>query len=388
MDKLKNMIAVFVNSQLAIGTTITILFLACVEPINLVVKTSDVILVIDGKIDNTKGENFIKIAKSIPSVGNAAFRSEQKAIVNIIEDENTQYLCNETQAGIYSLPPNFIAKIGSFYKLSIVLSNGNAYLSEPEEMRITPPIDSIYVNFQEKGLEIGNSEVPAHFIYIDLKDNPSVGDNYFWTWKLYENQTYCKTCDGGIFLTSPAPLGRCLPQQNLINEGVIYDYVCNGRCWEIKNSQDLNIMADGFSNGNKITGRLVAKIPLYSSDGFLIEVSQQNVSPSAFRYLKILASQNQNTGTLVDSSPAPLIGNIKNIKNPFESVGGYFMVGNISIKRLFVQRQDAVKFTSIGLLGGRRPNTEPASADGGRPPFAPCIASNTRTPIKPEGWPF
>jgi hypothetical protein len=56
----------------------------------------------------------------------------------------------------------------------------------------------------------------------------------------------------------------------------------------------------------------------------LIEIKQQSVSPSAYQYLKLLAEQVQNNGSLVDTPPAALIANIKNILNPKEIIAGFF----------------------------------------------------------------
>jgi hypothetical protein len=63
------------------------------------------------------------------------------------------------------------------------------------------------------------------------------------------------------------------------------------------------------------------------------------------------------------------------------------MVGNSKIKRIWVDRLDAVGSKQLYILG-RKENYEPASGDGSRPPFAPCVISNTRTTLKPEGWPL
>lgn len=119
----------------------------------------------------------------------------------------------------------------------------------------------------------------------------------------------------------------------------------------------------------------------------MIEIKQQNVSPASFQYLKTLANQSQNNGTLADSPPAALIGNLKNIKNSSETVGGYFMVGDAVIKNIWIDRTDTKGSKPVYLIG-RPAIYEPASPDGSRPPLAPCIKTYTRTPLKPEGWPL
>ena len=365
-----------------------LVFIACVEPLDLEIITTETILIIDGSIDDSSKDQFITVKKFIPSsTGNVRYANEVNAKVSILKDGKEQIDCYYRDNGYYYLPLGFKALVGSKYKLKIILANGNVYESSEEVMRSTPEITGYTVKFDPKGIKLGENSIPAHLIYLDTKDPVELGDNFMWTWKLYEKQIICKTCSGGIYLTSPAPLGKCSPVVPLAEAGVEYDYSCQGNCWEIFYSQDLNVMSDAFSQGKEIKNRLVATIPLYQQNGFLIEIKQQTVTPSAYQYLKILGNQSQKNGTLVDSPPAALIGNVRNISDSKETVGGYFMVGNSKIKRIWVDRLDAVGSKQLYILG-RKENYEPASGDGSRPPFAPCVISNTRTPLKPEGWPL
>jgi hypothetical protein len=377
----------YIKSKIVFLVSLAV-FIACVEPYNLEVVTTETILIIDGTIDDATNDQFITVKKFIPSsTGNIRYANETGAKVSIIKDGKDQIDCIYRENGYYYLPLGFKALVGSKYKLKIILKDGKVYESTEELMRATPEITGYTVKFDPKGIKLGENSIGAHLIYIDTKDPVEPGDNFMWNWKLYEKQTICKTCSGGIFLSSPAPLGKCSPVTALAEAGVEYDYLCQGNCWEIYYSQDLNVMSDAFSQGKEIKNRLVASVPFYQENGFLIEIKQQTVSPSAFQYLKILANQSQNSGTLVDAPPAALIGNVKNINDNKETVGGYFMVGNSKIKRIWVDRLDAKGSQQYYMLG-RKENYEPASADGSRPPFAPCVITNTRTPLKPEGWPL
>jgi hypothetical protein len=362
--------------------------IACVEPINLKISTNVSILSIDGTIDDSDREQYISIKKSLPSSGNVTYAPEKLAKVSIKENGNKVYDCVEKAPGLYYLPIGFKTIVGNTYVLNITLSDGKTYKSEEEKMRSTPEISLLSVKFEPEGITRGNTKLPAHAIYLDSKDSPETGDYYLWSWKLFEKQNYCKTCEGSYYVTYPAPQGKCIETAALREAETIYDYACDGNCWDIFKSQDINIMSDVYSNGNEIKNRLIGKIPYFQTNGFLIEVTQQNVSPSAFRYLKILASQSQTNGTLADAPPAALIGNITNINDKYESVGGYFRVGNAKTKRLWVNRTDAIGLTPLGFYGGRLVNPEPAGDDPNRPPRANCVKSETRTPVMPEGWRF
>jgi hypothetical protein len=165
-----------------------------------------------------------------------------------------------------------------------------------------------------------------------------------------------------------------------------YDYACNQLCWDIFYNSDLNVLNDIYTDGKPIEGRLVAKIPYFQQTGGLVEVTQQSVSQSAFRYLRLLIDQGQNTGTLADTPPAALIGNVKNINDPKESVGGIFMVSSTQTQLFWLDRKDVPSnVIPVGFLG-RPLNLEPSNGDPSRPPLAACVASRNRTPVKPRGW--
>ena len=208
-----------------------------------------------------------------------------------------------------------------------------------------------------------------------------------WTWKLWELQEICVTCVNGRYFKSGAlrdALG-CRKENGLLNQW--FDYFCNGDCWDLFFSKELNVFSDIYTNGNVITGKLVAKIPYYQEEGGLIEIQQQSVSPDAYRYFKLIADQVQSNGNLVDTPPSGIIGNVKNINNANEPVAGLFMVTSIKKRKYWIDRKSAKgKAFPIGLLDHTIIPEPPDDLDPERPPLVPCIESPTRTKIKPEGW--
>lgn len=361
--------------------------ISCVEPYQMLVKSNESFLVIDGKIDDTDSEKYISIKKTDPGITRAIeFIPVDSATVYIVENGETNINAHYSGYGIYTFPIWFKTKINNQYQLKVNLKNGKKYESSIETMRETPDILGHTVKFDPEAIKKGENTSPGHFIYIDLKDNPEKGDFYMWNYRIFERQPICISCYEGIYLAYPQPYDKCESSPGLERSMVTYDYSCLGDCWEIIHSEELNIMSDLYSNNLEIKNRLIAKVPYYSNSGFLIEISQQNINAEAFRYLKIIIEQNQTNGTLADSPPAPLVGNVKNIDNKSEIVGGYFMVAKTIKKSFWINRSYDDNAYPIGLLGGRAINYEPLTPS--RPPSAPCIKSRTRTPLAPEGWPI
>ncbi len=355
---------------------------SCVEPFNLKVASNLKILTVDATLTNLPGEQTISITESTNFNGSVFASPVLKAKVEIIVDKKERILLTEKTNGNYALPASFALKTGIGYQLVFQKSDGSKYESSEDKVSSVPVISDVRDNFVIEGIPRGNFFDPASYVYIDTQDPAGEKNNYMWSWRLWERQSVCATCSGGRYFLTPT--AGCRIERGYAE--LTYDYNCGVRCWEIFSSDELDVFTDVLSDGRKITNKLVAKIPYYSFNGALMEIKQQSISADAYRYLKLLADQVQNNGSLVDTPPAAIIGNIKNVSNPEESIAGFFMVTNVNITRYWLSRVNAqTKATPKGILGHEY-IPEPTGADLTRPPFALCVSSKNRTPQKPEGW--
>lgn len=360
--------------------------LACVEPYDLSFLSQKEILFVEADINDYDSLQYVTIKKNIPEPKNIVYFDVDNAKVQIIEGGSRIIDCPYTSLGRYKLPDNFRSKNGTDYQLKMII-DGKTYQSSIEKAERVAPIEKIYSQFAAKDIDLLEKKVDGHRIFLETKDIPKIANYYLWQWKLYEKQSYCKSCYGGRYFTAPSPLGRCVDDQNLMRRGLTYDYLCSSNCWEIKYSNQVNIMSDLYATDETIKGRFIADIPFYQFKNSLIEVQQYSISKSAFDYFNIMVNQTQRNGTLADTPPAGLIGNIKNTMDKTEPIGGIFMVSSKTSKVFVIERigiQNAAN--AVGLVVGRDVNPEPAGNDTSRPPFAPCIESKERTSKKPFGW--
>ena len=356
---------------------------ACVEPFNLKFKSQLKILTIEATITDTELEQTVKITESINNSGSTYASPVTKATVEILVNGSEKISLIERSGGIYVLPASFRTRLGSTYKLFFQKSDGTKYESGIETQSTAPEITKVYDEFKIDGIGSVDNYAPANYVYIDTQDPADQKNNYLWSWKLWERQNICASCMGGRFFLTPAP-GACRQENAFLNTN--FDYTCNGSCWDIFYNRDLNVANDIYSNGKPIIGKLIGKIPFYLGAGALIEITQQTISAEAYRYFKLLADQVQNNGSLVDTPPAAIIGNIKNMANPDEPIAGFFMVTSVRTVRYWLSRENGIgKVRPIGLLGHPF-NPEPQGADTSRPPLAPCLEGKFRTPKKPTGW--
>lgn len=362
---------------------ICIQFYACVEPYDLGVQQERKILTIDATITDLADEQTVKIIESF-STSNLAYAIPiTKAKVQIVVNGTETIPLTEKGAGVYALPISFHTRVGSMYKLVFQKEDGTKYESTEERQSEVSDINKIYDEFRVDGIEVGADYKPANYVYIDTNDPASEKNSYMWSWKLWERQGVCMTCTGGRYFLNPAP-ARCRMESAF--SSVTFDYGCDGACWQIFYSADLNVFSDIYSNGQPIIGRLIGKIPYYSPNGALLEIKQQSISSSAYQYLKLLANQVQNNGSLVDTPPAAIIGNVKNVANANEAVAGYFMVTSVRSKKYWLDKANGSGLaTPIGVID-HAVNLEPSGVDPTRPPLAPCEESRVRTRFKPDGW--
>ncbi len=330
------------------------LLCACVIPYEIPLPNNARYLVVEANLNDVEPTQAIRINETNNFSGDIYNTPVKRLNVELIVSGSERISLHENQNGVYYLPEFFRIEPGRTYKLRFKKPDGTTYESTEEKTTPVPAIDRIFDNFEVKGLKGDLNDIPASYVFLDFQDNRNTTDYYVWTWKLWESQKFCRID--------------------------YYDYYCKTNCWEILNNKDINVFSDRFSNGKLVKSRLVAKIPYYSFDGALLEIKQLTVSEKAYKYFKLVSEQQQTNGTLVDTPPAAIIGNIRNLNNADEPVTGVFSVASMVVQKYWLSRENGIgKAAPIGLLG-RKPNlsTFPLS-------YA-CEKGPTRTPEKPDGW--
>ncbi len=361
---------------------------SCIEPFEISFPQGKKILTVDATITDTVEEQTFSITESENRNSVVYSFPVRQARVEVLVNKSERVLLTEKSPGIYALPRSFRLKVGNSYQLLFEKADRTKYESGEEIMASVPEINKVYDEFRMEGNGTQAGYDPASYIYLDTTDPNDEKNNYVWTWRLWEKQIICKSCHGSRFHIDPLPEGKCLIEEKF-KDVPYFDYACNGNCWDIFYNTTINVFSDIYSNGKPIIGRLIAKIPYHFKEGALIEIKQQSVSPAAYRYLRLLVDQGQNTGSLVDTPPAAVIGNIKNLTAPEEEIAGFFMVSGIRTVRYWLSRENAKESRAVptGILGHQthyEPNSEPPEPP--RPPLAPCLPGKYRTNVKPEGW--
>lgn len=380
-----------------IGLSTGLSLLTCVDPIELTRNSSLNVLIVDCTITDKAETQVIRLNRSQADLLTGRFGSVPltKAEVQLVVDSVKVVIGQETTDGRYQLPDDFRGQAGHVYQLKFTLSDGTQYESTPEQLSPVAPIRHIRAQFNPTSLSaterLNNVYSAAHDFYVDFTDPADQPNYYRWDWIDWERQEWCRSCSQGIYQIRDdqgALVEDCVPY-NLGSSAPTFDYNCRTACWEMLYSHDLVLFSDQYSNGNPVKGLLIGQVPLYSKEPCLVEIRQSSLTKKAYDYFKRLDEQTQATGGVAGGEPALLVGNVQNVARRNEPVVGYFTVSSVSFVRYWLPRRDATGLAPglFQALNGHDPTIEfgiqPARF---RPPLAVCVPSDSRTPLKPNGW--
>ncbi|RYC69359.1 DUF4249 domain-containing protein [Spirosoma sordidisoli] len=375
----------------------------CVATFDPTITPNTTLLVVEGILTDQPVTQAITLSQSTSTRDSSSRTPVSQAQVQLIINGTQTVLLTETQPGRYELQPgHFSGRVGDSYQLRFQTANGSRYESTVETMVAVPAIQRVYDQFNPKGPGRFANELytPSNDIFVDFQDPAGQPNFYLWRTRVFEAQEWCASCQQGRYIledigpvgTGPIRVIGCVPDSTL---GVynFYDYICRGSCWDIFYSTRVNVFADVYANGRPQVGRLVAQVPVYQREPAVVDVEQLSLTVGAYRYYRLFEEQTQNTGTLVDTPPAPTVGNVRNLTDPSENVVGYFSASSVAINHYWLSRRNVPLGNYRGLFyaqNRRYPNIETSRGNppvyGVGVPSAVCIPSPTRTNVQPEGW--
>lgn len=334
----------------------------CIKPIAVEVPELEEGIFVSATLYTQKGFQDVRLTRLAPFTTKGLNYPVQGAQVWIEDNvgQRQNFREDPTRAGIY-LPSdvNYVGEVGKTYVLHISTKDQYTYVSTPQTIRAVPPLKRVYREEIIVDDPKFGTVVSGFNILLDMDDPPTKGDHYRWTWVNYDYAEYC-------FLR-PEPDGT--------NTG----FGCCTPCWDIYRCyiNCSNVLSDVFVNGKTITRRPIHKIP-YCTEDYYIEVLQRSISTEAYTYWRTVDQLSTNNGSLFDTAPAAVRGNLSCTSHTDQEVYGLFEVADIAENGYFISR---VNTSKPGLLTCQLgPPITPAID------CAKCIESPYRTQIKPRFW--
>jgi Domain of unknown function (DUF4249) len=290
-----------------------IVLVGCIDPyLPPEIKSSGAILVIDGHI-NTNSTSTIKLTRSQNLYENGDTGKVDGALVTLENENGVKYPLLAEGNGNYSLAPQALAPIK--HRLTVRTPDAKQYASDFVEIKNSPPIDSVsWEVTPELGVEIHANTHSAE---------SNIG---YYRWKFEETWQYTSAFQSVYVYNSTFGYAE-LRQDDIFN------------CWQSNSSSDILI-----SSSSRLSENVISKFPLTVIDQrnerlrytYSILVKQYSVTEEAYSYWKELKKTTEDLGTIFSPMPSQVSGNFKCLTNPEEPVLGYFSIGLITEKRIFI----------------------------------------------------
>ncbi len=304
---------------------------ACIDQIELEIDPDEnpELLVVDGLITVGDGPFTIKIFKTVER-GSNRFEAAAVLEARVENDLGQSEILFQQEPGVFLLQGETIkGEIGRSYQLFFSLADGRTYQSSVEKLLPVSTIERMYtdVAYEEQYDENGG-QIFRSFAKFEADLNlSSLPESPFMRWEV----------DRWWSITEPyrplVPAKICYISDPPRREGI---QLFDGR----------GITASSW-NGQEVTS---VQIDFRFYQKSYINVFLYSLTPDAFDYWSRVDRVINQTGTIFDSPPAAVRGNVINEDAPFEPVMGYF--GASAVDSFFhpVQRQDLAVYQNIQWL--------------------------------------
>ncbi|MDQ3534149.1 MAG: DUF4249 domain-containing protein [Bacteroidota bacterium] len=302
---------------------------SCIEPYRFETPEGGNRLVVDGFITTEYKSHEVLLSLSTGYYDDKKFTPVLGASVRILSDQGEVFNLNESSDGLYATEP-LTAVVGRSYKITIEMHDGKMYESGFELVIAVTPFDTIHYEYRVD--EFSGSGITVFAINSEPSGVPT-----YLKWEYTGHQE--------VFFV--------YEDINDYDAGeIIYSCISTETC-----TNCLNISSDKFQSGSSYR-QYISRIPYNATAKYIIKIDKFTLSPTVFEYFSQINRIINNSGTVFDSPPTLIRGNIVNIHDEDEIVHGYFYASDVYSK-IFTVRRDNIPYPALI----NRLNPRPCSKD-------------------------
>ncbi len=292
----------------------------CVEVIDFETERIGNRLIVDGQITNAAGPHQMKLSMTADEERVPIPLSD--AQITLFDDTGQQEDFEETKPGNYTLEGKQVkGQAGRTYYIQIKLKDGSVYRSEPETMPGVLAQDSAYYEVvreeevSDYGVVIKKRLVK---IYMDSDIPPSETPLYL-RWNVEE-----------VFSNTTIIPGPIITK-------IIYCYF-----YGYPDQPNIILFNGEELQDTKIERQLMAsrKIDFSFLERHYFNVIQYAITPDAYQYWNQVDQVTNSTGSIFDTPPGLVRGNVHKLDDDTEEVLGYFGASLVDTTRFFLTRRD------------------------------------------------
>jgi len=315
-------------------TLLTALTCSCKKPYNpTTVTTNYNYLVVEGLI-NINDSTFINLSRTVTIGSAATTKPELKAVISIESNTGNSYPLKEKGNGMYAAP-NYNLNPANQYRVRIRTADVNTYVSDFNDTKVTPPIDSLIRQYKSDGM----------YVSLNTHDPNNNTRYYRWdfeeTWQFtsfFKSKLTAQGADTAKAALSPLFTGSgiaVLPRKDDIYH-----------CWGDNYSHLITLNSSAALSKDVIQNQSITFVPSSSeklSIRYRINVKQYALTKDAYDFWTLLKKNTEQLGSIFDAQPTASIGNIHNVNKPNEAVIGYISTCSVSQKLFYVNNFDVPK---------------------------------------------
>jgi hypothetical protein len=326
---------------------------ACVDRIEFDVPEPNLLLVIEGSINDQPGPYTVKISQGLRLDSDSSTHAPVSgAEVTLLDDEGNEETFIESSSGTYKTVGIIQGQTGHSYFIRVVMPDGVIYESDPDKLNPVGEIQQIRYSFESRTatMEWGDVDASVFNVFIDSDAGPDSEPYVRWRYTgTYRVETFPelhmthtppytpyknpRPCSGYIVVPGPVFSGGLIEK--------IGDCTCC-TCWvsdyeRLPQLSDTQLITNNQFSNIKVGEVLLTRAAFH--DKYLIEVEQMSLSRSAFDFFKLIRSQKENASNLFQPPSGEIIGNIRAI-NGNKAVVGIFWATAISKKSIFIYKTD------------------------------------------------
>lgn len=294
----------------------------CISSYNLEHDTNEYLLVVDGKITQKDTRHELILRRST-STGSTDYNPVPDARVTLYDDEGNHENYFPVDNGKYVLEGNVLDRVhGKSYYLEIILPDESIYRSLPQKMPDVMKPDKLYFQLEEME-ELNNLENTVIWRYLNLYINTPIfknGNDFHFIWRVDHAYSFAE-----LFCNPLKPPAVCYITRKL-------------------QSDDIKLFSSEELSGGKLEHFRVGSIQVFPNWEFFekhfFNVAQHSITREAYDYWNTVKQVAQSTGSIFDTPPAPIQGNMYNINDPEDRVLGFFEVSAVDTIRTYTYAED------------------------------------------------
>ncbi|GAB3895178.1 DUF4249 domain-containing protein [Spirosoma agri] len=294
---------------------VVLLAAGCVDPYRPPEVTSpNTYLVVSGFVNSAPGTtSTIQLSRTQNLTDKKAPTVETKAVVTVESSTKATYTFQEGSGGVYTLS-GVVPRAGETYRLRIRTAQGKEYLSDFVPVNVTPPIDSVSWRVENDGVQIN---VNAH---------DATNKTRYYRWEFDETWVYTSAYNS---------------HYELVNKQILRRTESVYQCWGSSTDKTIQL-----GSSARLSNDVISQRPLLFIDGasvklstrYSIQVKQYALTQAAYDYYDQLAKITQSVGSIFDPQPSQITGNIHSTTNTGELVMGFFRVGSVEARRIYIAK--------------------------------------------------